>query len=82
MPNETSFEKSKSPWRWVILVLGCLMLIGSYYCFDIPAALKTQIDDYMGDPSDYEFKFSLLYTLYAAPNVIELIKIVFSPIAP
>ena len=45
------------------------MMVGSYYCFDIPAALKTQIDDYMGDPSDYEVKFSLLYTLYAAPNV-------------
>jgi hypothetical protein len=62
-------EKSQSPWRWLILVLGCLMMVGSYYCFDIPAALKTQIDDYMGDPGDYEIKFSLLYTLYAAPNV-------------
>ena len=53
----------------IILVLGCLMMVGSYYCFDIPAALKTQIDDYFGNPSDYEFNFSLLYTLYAAPNV-------------
>jgi len=52
----------------VILVLACFMMVGSYYCFDIPAALKTQIDDYFGDPSDYEFNFSLLYTLYAAPN--------------
>ena len=46
------------------------MMVGSYYCFDIPAALKTQIDDYTGDRSDYEFYFNLLYTLYAAPNVI------------
>ncbi|RYG61284.1 hypothetical protein EON64_18690 [archaeon] len=45
------------------------MMVGSYYCFDIPAALKTQIEDYMGNPSDYEIKFGLLYTLYAAPNV-------------
>lgn len=65
-------EKCQSPWRWVILVLGCLMMVGSYYCFDIPAALKTQLDDYMGDPSDYEIKFGLLYTLYAAPNVSAL----------
>lgn len=63
-------EKSRSKLRWIILLLGCLMMVGSYYCFDIPAALKTQIDDYMGDPSDYELDFSLLYTLYAAPNVI------------
>lgn len=66
----TITEKSQSTWRWLILVLGCLMMIGSYYCFDIPAALKTQIDDYMGDPDDYEIQFGLLYTLYSAPNVI------------
>lgn len=46
------------------------MLVGSYYCFDIPAALKTQIDDFMGDPAEYETYFSLLYTLYSVPNVI------------
>ena len=63
-------QKSTSWLRWPILVLACLMLIGSYYCFDIPAAIKTQIDDYFGDPGDYETYFSLLYTLYAAPNVI------------
>mgnify|MGYP003385769914 FL=1 len=63
-------EKSTSSHRWIILVLACLMLVGSYYCFDIPAALKTQLDDHMGDPGDYELKFGLLYTLYAAPNVI------------
>ena len=45
------------------------MMVGSYYCFDIPAALKTQIDDYLGNSSDYEVNFSLLYTLYSAPNV-------------
>lgn len=64
-------DKSESVWRWAILVLGCFMMVGSYYCFDIPAALKTQIDDYMGDPSDYELSFGLLYTLYSAPNVRE-----------
>lgn len=63
-------DKSTSSTRWIILILACLMLVGSYYCFDIPAALKTQLDDYMGDPSDYEMRFGLLYTLYAAPNVI------------
>ncbi len=63
-------EKSKSLLRWPILVLACLMLVGSYYCFDIPSAIKQQIDDYYGDPGNYETMFSLLYTLYATPNVI------------
>ncbi len=69
MKSDVPLVKSESMLRWLILVLACLMLVGSYYCYDIPAALKTQIDDYMGDPSDYEVKFGLLYTLYAAPNV-------------
>ena len=66
---EEPVQKCTSPLRWIILVLACVMLIGSYYCYDIPAAIKTQLDDYMGNPSDYELKFGLLYTLYAAPNV-------------
>lgn len=67
--RDQPLQKCTSPLRWVILVLACVMLIGSYYCYDIPAAIKTQLDDYMGNPSDYELKFGLLYTLYAAPNV-------------
>ncbi len=47
------------------------MVIGSYYCLDIPAALKKQIGDYFRGPEDeYEHMFSLLYTLYAIPNTI------------
>lgn len=45
------------------------MMMGPYYCFDIPAALKTQLENHMGNPSDYEVQFNLLYTLYATPNV-------------
>ena len=62
-------SKNQSPWRWVILALGCLMMIGPYYCFDIPAAVKTQLKNRMGNPTDYEVQFNLLYTLYATPNV-------------
>lgn len=46
------------------------MMIGNYYCYDIPAALHTQMDDYFGNPNDFETYFSLLYTLYSVPNII------------
>ena len=62
-------QKSTSAKRWVILILSCVMLLGSYYCFDTPSALKSQIHDYMGD-EDFETQFALMYTLYAAPNAI------------
>lgn len=69
--EEDLVSKSKSPLRWPVLVLACLMLVGSYYCFDIPSALKTQLNDYMQDPAkQYETDFALMYTLYAAPNVL------------
>jgi len=62
--------KPESLTRWVILVLTCVMMIGNYYCYDIPAALNTQMDDYFGKPSDFETMFSLLYTVYSVPNII------------
>lgn len=45
-------------------------MIGNYYCYDIPAALHTQMDDYMGNQSDFETYFSLLYTVYSVPNIV------------
>jgi MFS family permease len=63
-------QKSDSYLRWVILFLTCILMIGNYYCYDIPAAMKTQLDDYMGNPSNFETYFSLLYTLYSIPNII------------
>lgn len=62
--------KATSWVRWPILVLACFMLVGSYYSSDIPAALKQQLDDYFGDPKEFETYFSLLYTLYSMPNII------------
>lgn len=63
-------KKSESPFRWPILFFTCLMMIGNYYCYDIPAALNSQMDEYFGKPSDFETLFSLLYTVYSVPNII------------
>lgn len=62
--------KAESNWRWVVLFFTCVMMIGNYYCYDIPAALNSQMDEYFGKPSDFETLFSLLYTVYSIPNVI------------
>mmetsp|Transcript_15706 Transcript_15706/g.23003 ORF Transcript_15706/g.23003 Transcript_15706/m.23003 type:complete len:113 (+) Transcript_15706:129-467(+) len=68
--EEQTYLSITSNYPRLILLLGCLMMVGPYYCVDIAAALKSQIDDYFGNSNDYEVNFSLLYTLYAAPNVI------------
>lgn len=67
--NVVIVEKCQSPIRWIMLILACLMMVGGYYCTDIPASLKTQLGDYFDNPGDYEMRFGLLYTLQAAPNV-------------
>jgi len=51
--------------------MTCLMLISNYYCYDIPAALHQQFNDYMGSSDGhFETYFQLLYTVYSVPNVI------------
>ena len=50
--------------------MACLLMIANYYCYDIPAALHQQLNDYMGKPSNFESYFSLLYTLYSIPNIV------------
>lgn len=62
--------KAQSPQRWLILFLTCMMMIANYYCYDIPAALHQQFEDYMGNDENFETYFQLLYTLYSVPNVI------------
>jgi hypothetical protein len=62
-------EKCRSLYRWPMLMLSSLMLFFIFFAFDIPSAIKPQMNEYMGRPSNFEINFSLLYTLYAAPNV-------------
>jgi MFS family permease len=46
------------------------MMMGDYYCYDIPAALKSQLGDHMGNPTNFETSYALLYSVYAIPNII------------
>lgn len=52
-------EKSQQGVRWVVLLLSCVLMIGNYYCFDNPAALKSQLQQRFNHyPKDrYEFLF-------------------------
>ncbi|KAI9916067.1 hypothetical protein PsorP6_008468 [Peronosclerospora sorghi] len=65
-------EKSELRLRWLVLFLSCMLMIGNYYCFDNPAALKSQLQQHFSNipKSRYEFLFNLLYTLYSIPNIL------------
>ena len=59
--------KSESPLRWAVLFFACLTLLGNYYCYDNPAALKPQLQQSTGLT---ESQFALTYSVYSFPNMV------------
>jgi MFS family permease len=57
----------KTPMRWCMLFMACNFLLGSYFCYDNPGPLETQLEKQFGIDSTH---FSLLYTVYSIPNMV------------
>ena len=67
-------ERPRLKARWPALVLICLLMVGNFYIYDNPAALKKYLGDRFdhrglaGFPStDFEDVFGLMYSVYAFP---------------
>lgn len=50
-----------------MLLMACNFLLGSYFCYDNPGPLETQLEKQFHLDSTH---FSLLYTVYSIPNMI------------
>ncbi|KAI6055001.1 major facilitator superfamily domain-containing protein 1 isoform X2 [Marmota monax] len=61
------YDPSHLAHRLVVLLLMCLLGFGSYFCYDSPAALQTQVKR---DMQVNTTKFMLLYAWYSWPNVV------------
>jgi nitrate/nitrite transporter NarK len=60
-------SKAESWLRWPILVLSCMAMFGSYYCYDNPSALQTPLQNALNiDHMEYNW----LYSVYSLPNMI------------
>lgn len=66
-------------WRFVFLTICCLVLMGSYYCYDNPAPVQRQIQSPVkaGTRRGVEhgmgmsnLQYQLLYSFYSLPNII------------
>jgi len=54
-----------------ILFAISFMTFGSYWCFDIPGSIQTQLTNWFGGPSAYtKADNANLYSVYSYPNVI------------
>uniref|UniRef100_A0A2K6UCX5 Lysosomal dipeptide transporter MFSD1 n=1 Tax=Saimiri boliviensis boliviensis TaxID=39432 RepID=A0A2K6UCX5_SAIBB len=60
-------DPSRLAHRLLVLLLMCFLGFGSYFCYDNPAALQTQIKR---DMQVNTTKFMLLYAWYSWPNVV------------
>ncbi|KAF9332347.1 hypothetical protein BG006_004770 [Podila minutissima] len=64
-------DSSHNARRWFILSLSCLLLFGNYFAYDNPAALNTQLQEYLGLPyNEYQYLLSTLYSVYSLPNTV------------
>ncbi|XP_032486911.1 major facilitator superfamily domain-containing protein 1 isoform X1 [Phocoena sinus] len=60
-------DPSRLAHRLLVLLLMCFLGFGSYFCYDNPAALQTQVKR---DMQVNTTKFMLLYAWYSWPNVV------------
>ena len=57
--------------KWGILVLSSFLIMGDFYAYDIPYAIKEQLRLKFSStiPTNFEYYFNLLYSVYTFPNI-------------
>ncbi|KAL4501214.1 hypothetical protein ABPG73_013952 [Tetrahymena malaccensis] len=66
--NSTKPMSIRQTWvRWIALALACLIMIGSYMCYDFPQTLQSQLQKTNGYS---DTQVNLLYSVYSFPNII------------
>jgi len=72
-PGGTVRARSTLGVRWLVLAFTCILMMGSYYCYDNPAALESQLHARFADTpynADFAFWFNMFYTVYSVPNIV------------
>jgi MFS family permease len=56
--------------RWIILALASTLMFANFYTYDLPAALNTPLEDWLGSsPKDYQYQINMFYSVYSLPNL-------------
>ena len=68
--TDIKLEKSKLAVRWLMLALTSVLMMGSYYCYDNPAALYKNLQARFFYEEAFDYYFDLLYSVYSLPNIV------------
>ena len=68
--TDLKYEKSKLKVRWLMLSLTSMLMMGSYYCYDNPAALYKNLQARFYFEDKFDYYFDLLYSVYSLPNIV------------
>ena len=69
---QTKMGRDVASERYKVLVCACLLTFGSYYCFDMPSVLETQITYTIIDrfePDKGATLYNLFYAVYSWTNM-------------
>lgn len=57
--------------RWGILILSSFLIMGDFYAYDVPYAIKEhlRLKFYSAIPTNFDYYFNLLYSVYTFPNI-------------
>lgn len=80
MPQQQKFVSKQSyKYRWLVMSFAVWIVLGAYFCYDIPASLHNTLKDHMDSKLNYqildidgdvfEIYFSGLYSIYAFANI-------------
>ena len=70
LQNSKPTQSYRAKMKYPALILACLLSIGAYFCYDNPAALESHLTDPNGTFKLSHVNYSLLYSVYAFPNII------------
>ena len=68
LPSSKNNPIRQTGLRWFVLACGCCFLMGSYFCYDIPATSGVTFND---PPYNLtQAQVNLMYTVYSVPNTV------------
>lgn len=69
--DDAPVDEKVDAFKICILIAISLMTFGSYWVFDIPGSIQTQLTAWFGGPTEYTDSMNgWLYSIYSYPNVI------------